>query len=203
MSVILFDENWTQTTTDKVLIDVPKVIDILTTGVSNDHVTLRARDHICNHYLIIHNFCTTNTLQQKPQKITKAGHRFIRIFTISMSSPLGIRHGPSFIQTWNHFNYRNNNLFKVWLKCAQWFWRRFSNFINALLFFLFKYNLPLKRCVTFHWSHQPKMISAKFGKNCPVVLYFYYCAIFSPWKGCEPFIWTNQNSLVPIWLKLA
>lgn len=147
MSVIPF-ENWTPTTTDKVLIDVPKVIDILTTGVSNDHISLRTRDHFRNHYMINQNCCPTNTLQQKTQKITIAGHRFIRIFTILMLSPLGIWHGPFFLQTWNPFNYQ----WFVWLKCAQWFWRRFSNF-NAFSFFLFRYNLPLKRCMTFHWSH--------------------------------------------------
>ena len=54
---------------------------------------------------------------------------------------------------------------QVWLKLAQWFWRRLQNFVNV--FSLFHYYLPLiQRCFV--------LISS---------VYFRYFAIISPWKN--------------------
>ena len=39
-------------------------------------------------------------------------------------------------------------LCQVWLRLAQWFWRRFVNFVN--LFSLFRYHLPLERDGALH-----------------------------------------------------
>ena len=62
----------------------------------------------------------------------------------------------------------NDALCQVWLKLAQWFWRRsFFNFIN--LFLLFSNYLPLKKAGSFFWTNlnplHPRMLCAKFGWN--------------------------------------
>ena len=61
-------------------------------------------------------------------------------------------------------------LCQVWLKLAQWFWRRnFFNFFNV--FSLFCNYLPLKKAGPFIWTKlnplYPGILSAKFGSNCP------------------------------------
>mgnify|MGYP003683194777 CR=1 FL=1 len=61
-------------------------------------------------------------------------------------------------------------LCQVWLKLAQWFWRRrFLHFVN--LFSLFRNYLPLEKERTFIWTNLnpllPRMHYAKFGWNWP------------------------------------
>ena len=60
-------------------------------------------------------------------------------------------------------------LCQVWLKLAQWFWRRFFNFFNVFLLFL--NDLPWKRAGPFIWRNlnllHPRMLCAKFGWNWP------------------------------------
>ena len=41
-----------------------------------------------------------------------------------------------------------DGLYQVWLKLAQWFWRRFFNFVNVFL--LFGNNLPLEKGGALH-----------------------------------------------------
>ena len=63
-----------------------------------------------------------------------------------------------------------DGLCQVWLKLAQWFWRRrFLNFVNV--FSLFRNYLPLEKLGPFFWTnlnylHQ-RMLCAKFGLNWP------------------------------------
>ena len=56
---------------------------------------------------------------------------------------------------------------QVWLKLAQWFWRRFLNFVNV--FSLIRNYLPLEKGVALYWKnlnpHYPKMLCAKFRWN--------------------------------------
>ena len=61
---------------------------------------------------------------------------------------------------------RKDALCQVWLKLAQWFWRRrFFNFVNV--FSLFSNYLPLEKGGTLHFnkleSPSPKMLCAKCG----------------------------------------
>ena len=61
-------------------------------------------------------------------------------------------------------------LCQVWLKLAQWFWRKiFFKFIN--IFSHFRNYLPLEKGGAFIWTNltplHPKMICAKFGWNWP------------------------------------
>ena len=51
-----------------------------------------------------------------------------------------------------------NSLCKVWLKLAQWFWRRwFHKFINV--FSLFHYYLPLEKDKPFIWTRGQQALS--------------------------------------------
>ena len=90
----------------------------------------------------------------------------------------------------------------VWLKLAQWFWRRrFLNFVNA--FSLFLTYVPLEKCGALHLNK----LESPFPRRCIVPslveigsvvlekkiflissMYFRYFAIISPWKRAEPFI---------------
>ena len=59
---------------------------------------------------------------------------------------------------------------QVWLKLAQWFWRRnFLNFVNV--FSQFRNYLPLERAGPSIWTNlnplHPRMLCAKFGWNWP------------------------------------
>ena len=73
-------------------------------------------------------------------------------------------------------------LCQVWLKFAQWFWRRrFLNIFNIILHF--RYNLPLEKGVALHYSKNwnplhPSMLGDKFGRNWP--------SGYGGWK-CEKF----------------
>ena len=51
-------------------------------------------------------------------------------------------------KTWNEFPSPKNALCQVWLKLAQWFWRRFQNFVNV--FSLFRNYLHLWKGVALH-----------------------------------------------------
>ena len=99
-------------------------------------------------------------------------------------------------------------LCQVWLKLAQWFWkRRFFNFVNV--FSLIRYYLPLERDGALHWnkfeSPSPKdalcqvwlyWVSGSVEKDFLISsMYFPYFVIISPWKRAGPFTWTNVNSL--------
>ena len=96
-------------------------------------------------------------------------------------------------------------LCQVWMKLAQWFWRkRFLYFVNLYLLLIIS---SWKRTWFFSWtnldsSHQ-RVLS--FDKKGPLSLektiflissmYFRYFVIISPWKRAGPFIWTNLNPL--------
>ena len=70
---------------------------------------------------------------------------------------------------------------QVWLKLAQWFWRKiYLNFVN--IFSLFRNYLPLEQRVALHLNKQARMLCAKFG---------WFWRIISPWTRTWPFIWTN------------
>ena len=62
-------------------------------------------------------------------------------------------------------------LCQVWLKLAQWFWRRrFLNLVNV--FSLFRNYLPLEKDGAFIWRNlnplHPRMLCAKFGWIWPI-----------------------------------
>ena len=101
-------------------------------------------------------------------------------------------------------------LCKVWLKMAQWFWRRrFLNFVNVFL--LFHNYLPLEKDGVLHLNNlespSPKDALFKFGWNWLSgsgeedfrisSMYFRYFIFISPWRRVGPFIWTNMNPLYP------
>ena len=64
-----------------------------------------------------------------------------------------------------------DTLCQVWLKLAQWFWRRrFFYFVNV--FSLFRNYLPFEKAGPFIWTNlnplHPGMLCAKFGWNWPI-----------------------------------
>ena len=98
----------------------------------------------------------------------------------------------------------------VWLKLAQWFWRRrFLKIVNV--FSLFRNYFPLEKRRAIHLKNlnslHLRMIYAKFGWNWPsgsreedfLNLSMYFCnfVILSPWKKAELFIWINLSPLNP------
>ena len=95
-------------------------------------------------------------------------------------------------------------LCQVWLKLAQWFWRRrFLNFVNVFL--LFRNYLPWEKGGPF----LNKFVSGLIEVGSMVLenkifliasLYFHYFLIISPWNRVELFIWTNLNPFHPTML---
>ena len=80
-------------------------------------------------------------------------------------------------------------LCQVWLKLAQWFWRRgFFNFVNV--FSLFHNYLPLEkgRALYLNKLKFPFLILS---------MNFRYFWIICSWKRVGLFIWTNLNPLHP------
>ena len=87
-------------------------------------------------------------------------------------------------------------LCQVWLKFAQWYWRRLLNFVIVLS--LFRYCFPLEKDVALHlWilnPHHSSMLCAKFGLNWSsgsgekdlytLLLYFYYLLLSSHGIAC-------------------
>ena len=69
-----------------------------------------------------------------------------RIFTISLLSPLG--KGRALHLNKLESPSPKDALCHVWLKMAEWFWRRFFNFVNV--FSLFCNYLPLEKGVALH-----------------------------------------------------
>ena len=70
-------------------------------------------------------------------------------FAISLLSPLGKGQCPIFEQIWISFTQCKEDLCQVWLKLAQWLWRRrFLNVVNS--YFLFYYYVPLVKGVALH-----------------------------------------------------
>ena len=61
-------------------------------------------------------------------------------------------------------------LCQVWLKLAQWFWRR-RLFISSMYFHYLCNYLPLEKAGPFIWTNlnplHPRMLCAKFGWNWP------------------------------------
>ena len=101
-------------------------------------------------------------------------------------------------------------LCQIWLKLAQWFWRRrFLNFVN--IFSLFHYYLLLEKVGALHLN---KLKSPSPNDAlCQVWVklaqwfwerrffryfnYFHYIIILSPWNRAGLFICTNLNPLYP------
>ena len=101
-------------------------------------------------------------------------------------------------------------LCQVWLKLAQWFWRRFSNFVNEFLLFL-NY-LPLEKggalllnklqspsdkdALCQVWLELANLFWRRFLNFFNVFSLF---RIIFPWKRTGPFIRTNfiQGCIVP------
>ena len=103
-------------------------------------------------------------------------------------------------------------LCQVWLKLAQWCWRRiFLNFVSVSS--LFRNHLTLKKDVGLHLNKcetpSPQDASCRFVEIGIVVLekifktspmYFRCFVNFFPWKRAWFFIWTNLNILHPMML---
>ena len=97
---------------------------------------------------------------------------------------------------------------QVWLKFAQWFWRRFL--ISKMYFRYFVIISPWKRtghliginlkplyqrlhCAKFGWNW-----SSGSGEDFLISsMYFCYFVIISPWKSAGPFIRRKLNPLHP------
>jgi hypothetical protein len=104
------------------------------------------------------------------------------------------------------FCWLKDNLCQVWLKLAQWFWRRFLNDPTPVLHFC------LKRTWSFIWTYlnslHPRIICTKFDSICPAgsrsgedfskifsafLLFRYYL----PLEMDYLLFWTNLNPLHP------
>ena len=88
----------------------------------------------------------------------------------------------------------------VWLKLAQWFWRRFFNFVNV--FSLFHNYFLLEKSGALHLNKlappSPKDALCQVEDFLILSMYFrYFLVIISPWKRAGPFFWTNLNPLFP------
>jgi hypothetical protein len=61
-----------------------------------------------------------------------------------------------------------------------------------------KLEFPSSRimCTKFDWIWAAGSGEEDFLK---ILVYFYYFAIISPWRGTIPFIWPNLNPLPPGW----
>ena len=94
-------------------------------------------------------------------------------------------------------------LCQVWLKLAQWFWRRFF-LISSMYFCYFLIISPWKRTGAFIWTNlnplHPRLcfgpsvveigsvvLEKKIFKFCQC--FCVYFLIISPWKRAGPFIW--------------
>ena len=101
-------------------------------------------------------------------------------------------------------------LCQVWLKLAQWFWRRFFHFVNV--FSVFRNYLPLEKGRALHLnktqSPSPKDALCQVWLKLALwfwrrrfflisSMYFGYFINISPWKRAWPFIWTKLNPLHP------
>ena len=78
-------------------------------------------------------FVPSSSLTQIDSMDLEKIFKFCNVFCYFVISSLGKGQGPSFEQIWIHP--------RVWLKLAQWFWRRFQNFVNICS--LFRNYLPL------------------------------------------------------------
>ena len=114
-----------------------------------------------------------------------------------------------------------NALCQVWLKLAQWFWRRFLNIFKIVL--LFSYYLPLEKGVTFRLNKfespplkdalcQVWLKLARWFWRRRFLKYFQYnftISLLSPfWEGRGPSfeqIWSPlpMDALCLVWLKLT
>ena len=106
-------------------------------------------------------------------------------------------------------------LCQVWLKLAQWFWRRrFLNFFNVFL--LFCHNLPLEKSMALPWnklespSHKDALCYIRLKLAGRLWRRFLKFVIVSPWKWVlhlikldQTWIPITQRHFVPVWLKLA
>jgi hypothetical protein len=97
-----------------------------------------------------------------------------------------------------------DDLYQVWLKLVQWFWRR--RFLNdSTQFDIFAIISPLKRTWPFIWTSLnflfSRIMCTKFDwiwgagsgeKDLKKISVYFYCfAIISSWRGAMPYIWTN------------
>ena len=105
-----------------------------------------------------------------------------------------------------------DNLCQVWLKMAQWFFRRrFLKVLHVFLLFTNSIISPMRRVWPFIWTNlnplHPRMLCAKFGWSWTsgsgwriifkVFNIFLQFTIIFPLRRAWPFIWTNLNPLHP------
>ena len=108
-------------------------------------------------------------------------------------------------------------LCQVWLKLAQWFWKRgFFNFVNVFL--LFHNYLPLVKGGPFTWTNLNPLHPRMFGWNWPSGSgddFFYFVNVFSLFRNYLPLEKggalrlyklespSPKDALCKLWLKLA
>jgi hypothetical protein len=101
-----------------------------------------------------------------------------------------------------------DDLFRVWLKLAQWFCRSFKRphpiFTCSWLSPLWRGPGPLFEQIWFSFTKRWFVWSLiEFGQLVLEMIYkknsvyFYSFAIISPWRSAVPFAWTNLNPLHP------
>ena len=98
---------------------------------------------------------------------------------------------------------------QVWLKLAQWFWRRrFVNFVKV--FSLFRNYFPLEKGRALYLKKLESPLPKDAFSQVWFILVqwfwrfffnfvnvFCYIVVISLWKRAGPFIWTNVNPLHP------
>ena len=94
------------------------------------------------------------------------------VFTISKLLLLGGRAWSSFEQIKPEFPLLKDDLHQVWLKLAEWFWRRFSKVSMCFYYHVCHNNVPLGKCMALYLNKlespiYPWMLCAKFGWNWP------------------------------------
>ena len=97
---------------------------------------------------------------------------------------------PFHLNNFKSFQTRDT-ICQVWLKLAQWFWRRFLNFRHFVIISSWKRAGPFIWIKFTQGCFLLSMIEFWRGIFWNLSMYFHYFVVISPWKREGPLIWTN------------